>query len=90
MWGRAQSCPFRKFLEFKVLGLQHPLESVTKQRRVLAIVEPEAHLVKVRGRYRGACLDRLGGWPRVDARRAVGPKRYYSNGGLYFVTASRD
>lgn len=36
-----------KGLEFKVVRMEHPLEYIAEQIRVLAIVESEAHFIKV-------------------------------------------
>jgi hypothetical protein len=33
-------------LKLKIVSIQHTLKSVTKQKRVLAVVKPEAHFVE--------------------------------------------
>jgi hypothetical protein len=46
MTGRAIPLGSRKLLKFEVISIQHPLQGVTKQKRILAIVESQAHSVE--------------------------------------------
>jgi hypothetical protein len=39
-------CFGREFLESKVVSIEYSLESLTKQKRVLAIAQSEAHFVE--------------------------------------------